>query len=91
MSFIKITTFHPGGRETTGITQQVHVTAQEAFTSRLNRLKATPGQGYDANGRTLTIHLHPTEIVDYEQMLEYAETIDGFDDGGQPGLFEVPA
>lgn len=88
MSFIKITTYHPEGREVSGITQQAHVTAREAFDSRLKRLKATPGQGYDANGGTLTIHLHPTETFDCEQLLEYAETMAGFADR-QPGLFEV--
>lgn len=88
MSFIKITTIHPEGREVTGITQQAHVTAQEAFDNRLARLKATPRQGWEADKAALTIRLHTTEIVDYEQLLEYAETIEGFDDI-QPGLFEV--
>ena len=37
MSFIKITTMHPGGREVTGITQQANVTAQEAFARRAVR------------------------------------------------------
>lgn len=78
MSFIRITTIHPTGREVTGVTQQARVTAQEAFTRRLERLKATPNQGYEADKTLLTIHLHPTEIFDYEQLLEYAETQDGF-------------
>lgn len=89
MSFIKITTIHPNGREVTGIIQQTHVTAQEAFDNRLARLNARP-QGFKADTQALTIRLDPTEIVDYSQLLEYTETIDGFDDGGQPGLFEAP-
>lgn len=77
MSFIKITTLHSDGREVTGITQQAHVTAQEAFDNRLRRLNARP-QGFSADTKRLTIRIDPTEIVDYEQLLEYAETIDGF-------------
>lgn len=88
MSFIKITTTHPEGREVTGITQQTNVTAQEAFDNRLARLRATPRQGYEADKTALTISLHSTEIFDYEQLLEYAETIEAFD-VIQPGLFEV--
>lgn len=89
MSFIKITTIHPDGREVTGITQQANVTAQEAFTRRVERLRATPNQGYEADKTALTIRLHPTEIFDYEQLLEYAETIEAFA-VIQPGLFEAP-
>ena len=87
LSFIKITTIHPTGRETTGITQQAHVTAREAFDNRLARLNGRP-QGFKADRHALTIRIDPTEIVDYSQLLEYAETIDGFDNGDQPGLFE---
>lgn len=79
MSFIKITTMHPGGRETVGITQQTHVTAKEAFDNRVKRLRATPGQKYAVEEATLSIHLWPTEIFDYDQRLEYAETIEAFD------------
>lgn len=78
MSFIKITTMHPGGRETVGITQQSHVTAKEAFDSRLRRLNARP-QGFKADTTKLTIWIDPTEIVEYSQLLEYAETIEAFD------------
>lgn len=78
MSFIKITTLHSDGREVTGITQQANVTAQEAFDSRLARLRAVQNQGYEADKTALTISLHPTEVIDYSQLLEYAETIDGF-------------
>ena len=85
MSFIKITTLHPDGREVVGITQQRMVTAQEAYENRLKRVRATLGQGHDANRGTLAIHLHPTEIVDYSQLLEYAETIEAFDNT-QPEL-----
>lgn len=88
MSFIKITTIHPDGRKVTGITQQAHATAQEAFENRLARLKAVPNQGHEADKTALTIHLHPTEIFDYDQLIEYAETIEAFDDI-QPGLLEV--
>lgn len=78
MSFIKITTFHPGGRETVGITQQANVTAKEAFDNRLRRLNTRP-QGFKADTTKLTIRLHPTETFDCEQLLEYAETIEAFD------------
>lgn len=88
MSFIRITTIHPCGRQATGVTQQAHVTAQEAFDRRLARLKATR-HGWEADKAALTIRLHTTEIVDYEQLLEYAETQDGLNDI-QPGLFEAP-
>lgn len=87
MSFIKITTMHPGGREVTGITQQANVTAQEAFARRAVRA-GVARQPHDIDRSTLTIRLHPTEVVDYEQLLEYAETIEAFD-VIQPGLFEV--
>lgn len=87
MSFIKITTFHPGGRETSGITQQAHVTAKEAFARRAVRA-GIARQPHDIDRSTLTIRLHPTDVIEYSQLLEYAETIDGFDVGDQPGLFE---
>ena len=87
MSFIKITTIHPDGREVIGITQQANVTAQEAFTRRAVRA-GVARQPHDIDRSTLTIRLHPTEVVDYEQLLEYAETIEAFD-VIQPGLFEV--
>lgn len=89
MSFIKITTRHPGGREVVGITQQANVTAGEAFDRRVTRARVAR-QPHDADRSSLTIHLHPTEIVDYSQLLEYAETLDGFKNC-QPGLFEVTA
>ncbi|HCG55353.1 MULTISPECIES: hypothetical protein [Brevibacterium] len=99
MSFIKITTIHPDGREVIGITQQANVTAQEAFTRRAVRAgvarqphdavrAGVARQPHDIDRSTLTIRLHPTEVVDYEQLLEYAETIEAFD-VIQPGLFEV--
>lgn len=78
MSFIKITTIHPTGREVTGITQQTHVTAQEAFNNRLARLNGRP-QGFKADKHALTIRIDPTDVVDYSQLLEYAETIEAFD------------
>ena len=78
MSFIKITTMHPGGRETVAITQQANVTAQEAFARRAVRA-GIARQSHDIDRSTLTIRLHPTEIVDYSQLLEYAETIEAFD------------
>ncbi|RBP66384.1 hypothetical protein DFO66_103331 [Brevibacterium sanguinis] len=84
MSFIRITTYHPDGRIVTGVTQQVHISAQEAFDRRLARLRVAP-QGFDANRGDLTIHLHATAVVEYEQMLEYAETLDGLDNH-QPAL-----
>ena len=84
MSFIKITTRHPGGREVVGITQQANVTAGEAFDSRVTRARVAL-QPHDADRSSLTIQLHPTEIVDYSQLLEYAETIEAFD-GYQPEL-----
>ncbi|WP_432789273.1 hypothetical protein QYM46_13115 [Brevibacterium sp. K11IcPPYGO002] len=84
MSFIKITTRHPGGRETVGITQQANVTAGEAFDRRVTRARVAR-QPHDADRSSLTIHIHPTEIVDYSQLLEYAETIEAFD-GNQPEL-----
>lgn len=87
MSFIKITTIHPDGREVTGITQQVHVTAKEAFTRRAVRA-GVARQPHDIDRATLTIRLHPTDVIEYEQLLEYAETIEAFD-VIQPGLFEV--
>lgn len=89
MSFIKITTFHPGGREVSGITQQAHVTAQEAFDNRLARLNGRP-QGFKADKHALTVRIDPTDIVEYSQLLEYADTRAGFGDY-QPGLFEVEA
>lgn len=89
MSFIKITTRLPGGRETVGITQQANVTAGEAFDRRVTRARVAR-QPHDADRSSLTIHLHPTEIVDYFQLLEYAETLDGFNNC-QPGLFEMTA
>lgn len=87
MSFIKITTIHPDGREVTGITQQVHVTAGEAFDNRLRRLNARP-QGFSSDTKRLTIRIDPTDVIEYSQLLEYAETIEAFD-VIQPGLFEV--
>lgn len=87
MSFIKITTMHPGGREATGITQQANVTAKEAFARRAVRA-GVARQPHDIDRSTLTIRLHSTEVVDYEQLLEYAETTEAFD-VIQPGLFEV--
>lgn len=87
MSFIKITTIHPDGREATGITQQTNVTAQEAFESRVARLRSRP-HSFGANKSALTIRIEPTEVIDYSQLLEYAETIEAFD-VIQPGLFEV--
>lgn len=87
MSFIKITTIHPDGREVSGITQQVHVTAQEAFARRAVRA-GIARQPHGIDRSTRTIRLHPTEVVDYEQLLEYAETSEAFD-VIQPGLFEV--
>lgn len=78
MSFIKITTFYPDDREITSITEQPMVTAQEAFDNRLRRLNARP-QGFKADTTKLTIWIDPTEIVDYSQLLEYAETIEAFD------------
>lgn len=78
MSFIKITTIHPDGREVSGITQQAHVTAQEAFDSRLARLNAHP-QSFKANKHALTIRIDPTDVIEYSQLLEYAETIAAFD------------
>lgn len=88
MSFIKITTFHPDGREVSGITQQTNVTAQEAFDNRVARLNARP-QGFKADKHALTIRLHSTDVIEYTQLLEYAETIEAFDDI-QPELFESP-
>lgn len=87
MSFIKITTTHPEGREVAGITQQAHVTAQEAFDNRLRRLNARP-HGFKADTKRLAIRIDPTEVVNYSQLLEYAETVEAFD-VIQPGLFEV--
>ena len=78
MSFIKITTLHPGGRETVGITQQANVTAQEAFARRAVRAGVSR-QPHDIDRSTLTIRLHPTDVIDYSQLLEYAETIEAFD------------
>ena len=78
MSFIKITTFYPDDREITSITEQPMVTAQEAFDNRLRRLNARP-QGFKADTTKLTFWIDPTEIVDYSQLLEYAETIEAFD------------
>lgn len=87
MSFIKITTIHPDGREVAGITQQTNVTAKEAFARRAVRA-GVARQPHDTNRSTLTIRLHPTEVVDYSQLLEYAETVEAFD-VIQPGLFEA--
>lgn len=84
MSFLKITTRHPGGREVVGITQQANLTAGEAFDRRITRARVAR-QPHEADRSSLTIQLHPTEIVDYTQLLEYAETIEVFD-GYQPEL-----
>lgn len=78
MSFIKITTFHPDGREVSGITQQAHVTAQEAFARRAVRA-GVARQPHDIDRSKLTIRLHPTDVIEYSQLLEYAETIEAFD------------
>ena len=47
-------------------------------------------QPHDIDRSTLTIRLHSTEVVDYEQLLEYAETIEAFD-VIQPGLLRGDA
>lgn len=78
MSFIKITTLHADGREVVGITQQANVTAQEAFARRAVRA-GVARQAHDIDRSTLTIRLHPTDVIEYSQLLEYAETIAAFD------------
>ncbi|MCI4012350.1 hypothetical protein [Brevibacterium sp. ZH18] len=78
MSFVKITTVHPDGREVTGITQQAHVTAQEAFDNRLERLRGRP-HSFTSDKSSLTISIDPTDVIEYSQLLEYAETIAAFD------------
>lgn len=78
MSFIKITTIYSEDYEITSITEQNVVSAREAFDNRVARLVAR-AQSFKANKDALTIHIDPTEIVDYSQLLEYAETIEAFD------------
>lgn len=84
MSFIRITTYHPDGRRVTGVTQQVHISAQEAFDRRLARVKSTR-QEYTVEKPFLTLWLHPTDVIDYSQRIEYSESLLGLDDN-QPTL-----
>lgn len=79
MSFIKITTIYSEDYEITSITEQNVVSAREAFDNRLARLR-TRSSRHEADSEKLTILIHPTEIVDYSQLLQYADTMAGFGD-----------
>ncbi|WP_181275982.1 hypothetical protein [Brevibacterium oceani] len=87
MSFIKITTMYSEDYEITSITEQNVVSAKDAFGNRVERLRARSSR-HEADAKKLTILIYPTDVVDYSQLLQYADTLAGFGDY-QPGLFEV--